>query len=70
MLRTIKTGKQIGIAEQVQGLTVDVHPHPRFRNSWGFETRDNKGKTVKWVASDYAFVEDGIRREDYGKMGN
>ena len=50
--RTVKSGKNIGIAEQVQGKTVDVKPHPRFKGMWLFEF---KGET--WIASDYAFID-------------
>ena len=52
MKKTIKTGKNIGIAEQTQGKTVDVIPHHRFKNTWQFEL---DGET--WMASDYAFEE-------------
>ena len=52
LVRTIKIGKNIGIAEQVQGLTVEVLPHPKFIGLWKFEVN---GET--WMASDYAFVE-------------
>lgn len=55
MKKTIKTGKNIGVAIQVQGQTVDVIPHPRYKNLWRFEF---DGEI--WVASDYAFVEEEI----------
>lgn len=51
MTRIIKSGKNIGIAEQVQGKTADVKPHPRFKGMWLFEF---KGET--WIASDYAII--------------
>lgn len=54
MERTIKAGKNIGIAKQVQGLTVDVKEHPLFKGMWLFQAL---GHT--WIASDYAFVEKG-----------
>ena len=50
MLKTIKTGKEIGVAIPVQGLTVDA-------------TKDQYGtwhyivNGVNWCASDYAFVD-------------
>ena len=50
MLRTIKSGTNIGIAVQVQGQTVEVIPHSRFKGLWQFEFN---GET--WMASDYAF---------------
>lgn len=50
MKKTIKTGKNIGVAEQIQGLTVEVRPHPKFKGLWQFEVL---GET--WMASDYAF---------------
>ncbi len=53
MLKTIKTGKNIGVAVQVQGKIVDVIPHPRFKDMWSFEFDGEK-----WIASDYAFVEE------------
>ena len=53
MIKTIKQGKNNGIAVQVQGQTVDVIPHPRFEGLWQFEF---EGET--WMASDYAFVEE------------
>lgn len=51
MLKTIKTGKDIGIAEQVQGLTVDAE-----KDEYGLWHYEVNG--TKWVASDYAFEED------------
>lgn len=51
--RTIKSGKNIGVAVQVQGQTVDVIPHPRLKGLWQFEFEGEK-----WMASDYAFVEE------------
>ena len=53
MLKTIKSGKNIGIAEQVQGQTVYAIPHPRFKGLWQYEF-----KGEKWIASDYAFTEE------------
>lgn len=53
MLRTIKSGTNIGIAVQVQGQTVDAVPHPRFKGLWQFEFN---GET--WMSSNAAFVED------------
>lgn len=54
MKKTIKTGgDKVGIAKQVQGFTVDVIPHPKYKGFWQFEFI---GDT--WVASDYAFTED------------
>ena len=52
MKRTIKTGENIGIAKQVQGLTVNVVPHPRLKNMWQFQASGHI-----WMASDYAFKE-------------
>lgn len=48
--RTIKSGKNIGVAKQVQGQTVEVVPHPKCNGLWQFEF-----KSEKWIASDYAF---------------
>lgn len=53
MLRTIKSGANIGVAVQVQGQTVEVIPHPRFKGLWQFEFNSEK-----WIASDYAFMEE------------
>lgn len=50
MKKKIRSGKNIGIAEQVQGLTVDVMPHPVVKTMYQFEV-----KGEKWIASDYAF---------------
>ena len=52
MLRTIKSGANIGVAVQVQGQTVEVTQHPRFKGLWQFEYADEL-----WMASNYAFVE-------------
>ena len=52
MKRIIKTAKNIGVATKVQGQTVDVIPHPRYKGMWQFEFDGDK-----WIASDYAFVE-------------
>lgn len=51
MIKLIKSGKNIGVAEQVQGHRVEVIPHPTVKNMWQFEFRGEK-----WIASDYAFV--------------
>ena len=53
MKKIIKTGENIGIATQVQGLIVEVVPHPRFAGMWSFHANG-----FNWIASDYAF-EDG-----------
>lgn len=53
MKRTIRSGKNIGIATQVQGLTVEIIPHPVFEGMWQFEAL---GET--WMASDYAFEDE------------
>lgn len=53
MEKTIKSGKNIGVATQVQGQIVDAIPHPKFKNLWQFEFDGEK-----WIASDYAFVEE------------
>ena len=53
MKKTIKQGKNNGIAIQVQDQTVDVIPHPRFKGLWQFEFEGEL-----WMASDYAFVEE------------
>lgn len=49
-----KYGKNCGIASAVQGMTVDVEPHPRHKGMWRFV--DSTGQA--WVASDYAFDEE------------
>ena len=58
MIRKIKSyekyGKDCGIASAVQGMTVDVEPHPRHKGMRRF--MDDKGQA--WVASDYAFDEE------------
>ena len=36
MIKHIKQGKNIGIAAQVQGATVDVKPHLRFPGMYAF----------------------------------
>lgn len=51
MLRTIRKGKNIGVAVQVQGQTVDAVRHPQWEHLWSFEFGGEK-----WVASDSAFV--------------
>lgn len=53
MKKTIKTGNNIGIAKQTQGQSVEVIPHPAFKNLWQFELNGEK-----WIASDYAFEEE------------
>ena len=53
MKKTIKKGKNNGIAVQVQGQTVEVIPHPRFKGLCQFEFEGEL-----WMASDYAFVEE------------
>ena len=50
MKKTIKTGENIGVAKQVQGLTVEVVQHPKFKGLWQFRI----GEEI-WIASDYAF---------------
>ena len=50
MKKVIKSGKNIGVAEPVQGLTVEVVPHPRFAGMWSFHANG-----TNWIASDYAF---------------
>lgn len=52
MQKTIKTGENIGIAQQVQGKVVDVHPHPRFKGLYQFEYMSDT-----WMCSNYAFKE-------------
>ena len=42
MKKTIKQGKNNGIAIQVQDQTVDVIPHPRFKGLWQFEFEGEK----------------------------
>lgn len=58
MIKKIKSyakyGENCGIASAVEGMTVDVEPHPRHKGMWRF--MDDKGQA--WVASDYAFDED------------
>ena len=58
MIKKIKSyekyGKDCGIASAVQGMTVNVEPHPRHKGMWRF--MDDKGQA--WVASDYAFDEE------------
>lgn len=51
MLKTIRQGKNIGVAVQVQGQTVDAVPHPKWNQLWSFEFGGEM-----WVASDSAFV--------------
>ena len=53
MKKIIKTGENIGVATQVQGLTVEAVPHPKFKDMWSFHANG-----FNWIASDYAF-EDG-----------
>lgn len=59
MIKKIKSyakyGDKCGIASAVQGMTVDVEPHPKHKGMWRFV--DDKDQT--WVASDYAFDEEG-----------
>ena len=50
MKKKIKIGKNIGIAEQVQGKIVDIQSHQRFKGLWQYEFNGEK-----WIASDYAF---------------
>lgn len=52
MKRTTKTGKNIGVATKIQGQTVDVIPHPKYKGMWQFELDGEK-----WIASDYTFKE-------------
>ena len=52
MQKTIKKGKDNGIADKVQGQIVEVIPHPKYEGMWQF----NYGKDT-WIASDYAFEE-------------
>lgn len=56
----LKYGYECGIASKVQGLVVDVEPHPRHKGMWRFV--DISGQP--WVASDYAFDDDYIFDED------
>lgn len=53
MKKIIKSGENIGVATQVQGLTVEVVPHPVFKDMWSFHANG-----FNLIASDYAF-EDG-----------
>lgn len=53
MIKHIKQGKNIGIAVQVQGATVDVKPHPRFTGMYAFTYNGEP-----WTCSDYAFDEE------------
>ena len=50
MKKKIRSGKNIGIAEQVQGLEVEVVPHPIYKDVWRF---NHNGEI--WMATDYAF---------------
>lgn len=56
----MKFGNNCGIASAVQGLLVDVEPHPRHKGMWRFY--DITGQP--WVASDYAFDDDYVFDED------
>lgn len=54
MKKVIKTGDdKLGVAKQTQGHVVEAIPHPRFEGLWQFELFGEK-----WMASDYAFVEE------------
>lgn len=54
MKKMIRTGgDKVGIAKQVQGLTVDATPHPKYKGLWQFEFM---GET--WVATNYSFKEE------------
>lgn len=55
MKKTIKSGKNNGVATQIQGYEVDVIPHPKHKGMWQFTFG---GET--WIASDYAFAEETI----------
>lgn len=43
MKRVIKTRKEIGVAEQVQGQIVDVILHPIHKGMWRFEFKVKNG---------------------------
>ena len=53
MIQSIKQGENIGVAKQIQGVVVDVKPHPKFKGMYGFVYRNEK-----WTCSDYAFDEE------------
>ena len=53
MIKSIKQGENIGVAKQVQGVVVDVKPHPKFKGMYGFVYRNEK-----WTCSDYVFDEE------------
>ena len=55
MKKIIKSGKNNGVATQVQGYEVDAIPHPKHKGMWQFVFG---GET--WIASDYAFEEEII----------
>ena len=62
MKKVIKSGKNIGVAQQVQGLEVDTIPHPKFNGLWQFQVDVKTDKGIikeTWMASDYAFKEEG-----------
>lgn len=67
MMKSIKQGENIGVAKQVQGVVVDVYPHPRFRGMYGFVY-----KGEKWTCNliDYFVLNDGNIEESIKKMEN
>lgn len=59
MKNTIKQGKNIGIAVQVQGAVVDVKSHPKFAGMYAFTYNGEP-----WTCSDYAFDEENKSEMD------
>ena len=55
MKKIIKSGKNNGVADQVQGQEVDVIPHPKHKGMWQFVFGNET-----WIASDYAFEDETI----------
>lgn len=52
MKKVIKIGKDIGVAEQIQGKEVDAVPHPYTKGMWLFWLDG-----YRYIASNYAFKE-------------